>query len=514
MASPNRHWPSMFRSNLACNIQQQQQQPDMNGNGGSSSSSFLLSPPAAATTGNGKPSLLSSGCEEGTRNPEAKPRWNPRPEQIRILEGIFNSGMVNPPRDEIRRIRLQLQEYGQVGDANNRKSRTKNKLRAAGHHHHHGGADARGRAAALPRASAPPSTNIVLPSAAAAAPLTPPRRHLLAATSSSSSSSDRSSGSSKSVKPAAALLTSAAIDLFSPAPAPTTQLPACQLYYHSHPTPLARDDQLITSPESSSLLLQWPASQYMPATELGGVLGSSSHTQTPAAITTHPSISPTVLLGLCNEALGQHQQETMDDMMITCSNASKVFNHHSLDMSCTDAVSAVIRDDEKARLGLLHYGIGVTAAANPAHHHHHHHHLASPVHDAVSAADASTAAMILPFNTTAAATPSNVVATSSALIADQLQGLLDAGLLQGGAAPPPPSATVVAVSRDDETMCTKTTSYSFPATMHLNVRMFGEAAVLVRYSGEPVLVDDSGVTVEPLQQGATYYVLVTEEGVH
>jgi hypothetical protein len=90
----------------------------------------------------------------------------------------------------------------------------------------------------------------------------------------------------------------------------------------------------------------------------------------------------------------------------------------------------------------------------------------------------------------------------------QAAGLLDAGLLQGGAAPPPPSATVVAVSRDDETMCTKTTSYSFPATMHLNVKMFGEAAVLVRYSGEPVLVDDSGVTVEPLQQGATYYVLV------
>lgn len=73
------------------------------------------------------------GGEE--RSPEPKPRWNPRPEQIRILESIFNSGMVNPPRDEIRRIRAQLQEYGQVGDANvfywfqNRKSRTKHKLR-------------------------------------------------------------------------------------------------------------------------------------------------------------------------------------------------------------------------------------------------------------------------------------------------------------------------------------------------------------------------------------------------
>lgn len=79
------------------------------------------------------------------RTPEPKPRWNPRPEQIRILEAIFNSGLVNPPRDEIRRIRAQLQEYGQVGDANvfywfqNRKSRTKHKQRqlqnAAGKSH-------------------------------------------------------------------------------------------------------------------------------------------------------------------------------------------------------------------------------------------------------------------------------------------------------------------------------------------------------------------------------------------
>jgi hypothetical protein len=73
------------------------------------------------------------GCDE--RSPEPKPRWNPKPDQIRILEAIFNSGMVNPPRDEIRKIRVQLQEYGQVGDANvfywfqNRKSRSKHRLR-------------------------------------------------------------------------------------------------------------------------------------------------------------------------------------------------------------------------------------------------------------------------------------------------------------------------------------------------------------------------------------------------
>ncbi|KAG6535418.1 hypothetical protein ZIOFF_000390 [Zingiber officinale] len=72
-----------------------------------------------------------SSCEE--RSPDPKPRWNPKPEQIRILDAIFNSGMVNPSRDEIRKIRLQLQEFGPVGDANvfywfqNRKSRSKNK---------------------------------------------------------------------------------------------------------------------------------------------------------------------------------------------------------------------------------------------------------------------------------------------------------------------------------------------------------------------------------------------------
>ncbi|CAN1283868.1 WUSCHEL-related homeobox 9 [Linum perenne] len=76
---------------------------------------------------------VGGGGEE--RSPEPKPRWNPKPEQIRILETIFNSGIVNPPRDEIRKIRVQLQEFGQVGDANvfywfqNRKSRSKHKLR-------------------------------------------------------------------------------------------------------------------------------------------------------------------------------------------------------------------------------------------------------------------------------------------------------------------------------------------------------------------------------------------------
>ncbi|CAL5183523.1 unnamed protein product [Lathyrus oleraceus] len=117
MASSNRHWPSMFKSK-PCNTHHQWQH-DIN--------SSLISSSSCHRT------PYSSGCEE--RSPEPKPRWNPKPEQIRILEAIFNSGMVNPPREEIRKIRAQLQEYGQVGDANvfywfqNRKSRSKHKLR-------------------------------------------------------------------------------------------------------------------------------------------------------------------------------------------------------------------------------------------------------------------------------------------------------------------------------------------------------------------------------------------------
>ncbi|XVF87402.1 hypothetical protein PTKIN_Ptkin18bG0117300 [Pterospermum kingtungense] len=119
MASSNRHWPSMFKSK-PCNSHHHQWQHEIN-------PSSLMS-----STGCHKASY-TSGCEE--RSPEPKPRWNPKPEQIRILEAIFNSGMVNPPRDEIRKIRAQLQEFGQVGDANvfywfqNRKSRSKHKLR-------------------------------------------------------------------------------------------------------------------------------------------------------------------------------------------------------------------------------------------------------------------------------------------------------------------------------------------------------------------------------------------------
>ncbi|RQO88971.1 hypothetical protein POPTR_004G051600v4 [Populus trichocarpa] len=120
MASSNKHWPSMFKSK-PCNPHDHQWQHDIN-------------PSSIISTGcHRTPYTSVPGCDE--RSPEPKPRWNPKPDQIRILEAIFNSGMVNPPRDEIRKIRVQLQEYGQVGDANvfywfqNRKSRSKHRLR-------------------------------------------------------------------------------------------------------------------------------------------------------------------------------------------------------------------------------------------------------------------------------------------------------------------------------------------------------------------------------------------------
>jgi hypothetical protein len=55
--------------------------------------------------------------------------------------------------------------------------------------------------------------------------------------------------------------------------------------------------------------------------------------------------------------------------------------------------------------------------------------------------------------------------------------------------------------------------YSVPAMTRLDVGLFGEAAVMLRHNGEPVPLDGSGVTVEPLQHGALYYVLVSKRGI-
>ncbi|KAJ3676611.1 hypothetical protein LUZ60_004023 [Juncus effusus] len=72
----------------------------------------------------------------GQDQPEpVRTRWTPKPEQILILESIFNSGMVNPPKEETIRIRKLLEKFGTVRDANvfywfqNRRSRSRRRQR-------------------------------------------------------------------------------------------------------------------------------------------------------------------------------------------------------------------------------------------------------------------------------------------------------------------------------------------------------------------------------------------------
>ncbi|KAH0666879.1 hypothetical protein KY285_028085 [Solanum tuberosum] len=77
----------------------------------------------------------SSSNQSCERNETVRSRWNPKPEQIVILESIFNGGMVNPQKDETVRIRKMLEQFGAVGDANvfywfqNRRSRSRRRQR-------------------------------------------------------------------------------------------------------------------------------------------------------------------------------------------------------------------------------------------------------------------------------------------------------------------------------------------------------------------------------------------------
>ncbi|XP_042479465.1 WUSCHEL-related homeobox 11-like [Macadamia integrifolia] len=77
----------------------------------------------------------NSPSHASERSEPVRSRWTPKPEQILILESIFNSGMVNPPKDETVRIRKLLEKFGTVGDANvfywfqNRRSRSRRRQR-------------------------------------------------------------------------------------------------------------------------------------------------------------------------------------------------------------------------------------------------------------------------------------------------------------------------------------------------------------------------------------------------
>ncbi|XP_052732390.1 WUSCHEL-related homeobox 8-like [Vigna angularis] len=41
-------------------------------------------------------------------------RWRSTPKQVRILLNIYNHGIINPSRDQVREITGRLQEYGEV----------------------------------------------------------------------------------------------------------------------------------------------------------------------------------------------------------------------------------------------------------------------------------------------------------------------------------------------------------------------------------------------------------------
>jgi hypothetical protein len=101
----------------------------------------------------------SGGGGRGTGEP-VRSRWTPKPEQILILESIFNSGMVNPPKDETVRIRKLLERFGAVSDANvfywfqNRRARSCRRQRQM-------------QAAAAAAAASPAASSTPAPSAAA-----------------------------------------------------------------------------------------------------------------------------------------------------------------------------------------------------------------------------------------------------------------------------------------------------------------------------------------------------------
>ncbi|KAL5218001.1 hypothetical protein ABZP36_018685 [Zizania latifolia] len=121
--------------------------PDRQSSGGS---------PPEERGGGGGGGGSGGGGGRGAGEP-VRSRWTPKPEQILILESIFNSGMVNPPKDETVRIRKLLERFGAVGDANvfywfqNRRSRSRRRQRQM--------QAAAAAAAAAASASSSPSAN-------------------------------------------------------------------------------------------------------------------------------------------------------------------------------------------------------------------------------------------------------------------------------------------------------------------------------------------------------------------
>ncbi|KAL5223033.1 hypothetical protein ABZP36_027746 [Zizania latifolia] len=438
--------------------------------------------------------------------------------------------MVNPPRDEIPRIRMQLQEYGQVGDANvfywfqNRKSRSKNKLRAAS-----------GRGTLGARGCAPAATAATpAREAAAAAPFTlppippqpvQPHQQLLVAsvaapTSSSSSSSDRSSGSSKPLRPTAqAMPATGAMDMLSPLAAACNQ----HMLYQGQPMESSAPSPKLhaTMAPDEPIFFQWPQGPCLSAVNLGAAILDGQYMHLPVPVHQPPS-SPAagMIWGLCNDV-----SEPNNSGHRSCAWSagfgqqwsSGAADQLGLDKSSAASIAgAVSREDthvDATKLGLLQYGFGISTPALHV--------------DVTCAATAGTLPLVasspdaaVTVAATAGLTDFAASTIPTGVVADNpLQGLADFGVVAAAA----PTSTAAGGGGDDgrgvvgtAVVCVgiggTTASFVSPAA-HFNMRhYFGEAAVLLRCSGEsttePVRVDASGVTVEPLQQGAVYLVVM------
>ncbi|XP_029121207.1 WUSCHEL-related homeobox 9 [Elaeis guineensis] len=377
MPSSNKHWPSLFKSK-PCNAHHQWQHE--------------INPSSLLSGGCQKTPYASAmpGCEE--RSPEPKPRWNPKPEQIRILEAIFNSGMVNPPRDEIRKIRAQLQEYGQVGDANvfywfqNRKSRSKHKQRHLQSSRSHPRSATTASAAPSPPTTAAPTTVAT------------------------SSSFDRSSGSDKIV-PSVASIGGFSGVTHMPV---TTPVVVSQPCFHV-PMELGGDPFIVQGPQTYC---------FSPQELMTGILGV-------------PEQGTGVGSALWSELMGQVGCKGDEDGAKT-----KTQLHHSFSVGAATG----------ATVACVGAAVGVSGGST-------------------TVGAANSASFASPFS--------------------EIQGVGGAG---GGGA-------------------TRSTVFINEVAFEVvagpfNVReAFGEAAILFHSSGHPVLTNEQGVTLQPLQHGASYYVV-------
>ncbi|XP_041028906.1 WUSCHEL-related homeobox 9-like [Juglans microcarpa x Juglans regia] len=380
MASSNRHWPSMFKSKPGNTHHQWQH--DIN----------------SCDRG---PNTSVPGCDQ-ERSPEPKPRWNPKPEQIRILEAIFNSGMVNPPRDEIRKIRAQLQEYGQVGDANvfywfqNRKSRSKNKLRHLQNSKNQ---------------SQHTQNNLSLNSVAAA----------INARSSSSSSSEKSSPKAPQMM--------------------TTSKVAFPNVTDASNSPTASVNHTFFQSRGENL----PEPFFFPVQQ---ITGDQVH---------HKGGTASFTQGFCFSELSNVVQVPEQDTVGPCTSLliSEIMNHGDSEKSL---------EDEKA-MKFFHHQQNYAVTTHPITH--------------TTAVSPSTTA--------------TYTGTVSSPI-DQVQGVGESGAVGTGG----PAKSTVFINE----VAFEVTTGPF------NVReAFGYDAVLIHSSGQPLITNEWGVTLQPLLDGAFYYLV-------